>query len=774
MTPLAEIGWFRHHISALWWLGLLYRRPNQFIAELEKDRTGSLWGRFVSVFRLYLHLLPYAVLTITTGRLLFKDTGQQCLSNSASASPSWLILVLVLAMSIAGGYLAGFAGGFRTGKPRISSSEFAITFLFWPASLAIAFIEVHGISSSARDLTIGCAGGCTLGLVAGILGGACGKRFNIECIVVGVTTGATIAAVATWLGGESAHLAVVGLAYSISSVVVVTRAYYQVLFLFLSWPWPMARLYRLHPVAWDDLCGLPFPNLSGLLVAYGEREPQAVDRELARLERDCPPQRRSALRARTILIARRSAEMKGFGEIDPLLAGLCEGERGYLRQTKILRERASALAAQASRVETTTVPVLKAAEATQLCLKVREFRDQIAGFEEPLVSEFQEAARHWLKLAEQLQAQAQGLGERVTWPQVFQAGNRIEDRNREAFVRRDAVLDDLRQQLLLATGCPGILLYGRRRVGKSTVLTNLAGFLPDSVSVAFVSMQNPNLFQSLASFCQALGRAASQALPPSLRTTGAEPSTLVSLWDMLHRLNETLGKEERQLLLAIDEYENLDQKIGEGMFSTDLLSGLRESLQSHRQIIWLFAGSHAVEELVHAPWASCFVSSRTVEVGMFTSDETYVLLTDPMRHAPRALSAAAPNIHFPPESWGPRGIERIHREAGGWPHLVQLIAETLTDVVNRTGQDVVNEKLFEEALGKAIVRGDAVFVELLRKECRSSAEWEYIAGFRTKDAQPAPPEDVLGPLRRRWLLEPDGEMWRLRVPLMQRWLRVRG
>ena len=159
---------------------------------------------------------------------------------------------------------------------------------------------------------------------------------------------------------------------------------------------------------------------------------------------------------------------------------------------------------------------------------------------------------------------------------------------------------------------------------------------------------------------------------------------------------------------------------------------------------------------------------------MFTSDETFVLLTDPMRHAPRAQSTAAPNVHFSPESWGSGGIERIHREAGGWPHLVQLIAETLTDVVNRTGQGVVDDKAFEAALDKAIVRGDAVFVELLRKECRSSAEWEYLAGFRTMDSQPAPPEDVLGPLRRRWLLEPNGELWRLRVPLMQRWLRKRG
>jgi hypothetical protein len=189
--------------------------------------------------------------------------------------------------------------------------------------------------------------------------------------------------------------------------------------------------------------------------------------------------------------ARRSAAIQRFDEIDPLLAGLPEGKRGYLRQTKTLRERASALVAQSRRVDTTTVPVLKERETAELCLQVRQFRDQIAGFEEPLASEFLAAIQHWLELAEELHAQAQTRGDRAAWPQVFRAGDRIEDRGREAFVRRDTVLDDLRQQLLLATGCPGILLYGRRRVGKSTVLTNLAGFLPESVSVAFVSMQNP-------------------------------------------------------------------------------------------------------------------------------------------------------------------------------------------------------------------------------------------------------------------------------------------
>jgi HAMP domain-containing protein len=36
--------------------------------------------------------------------------------------------------------------------------------------------------------------------------------------------------------------------------------------------------------------------------------------------------------------------------------------------------------------------------------------------------------------------------------------------------------------------------------------------------------------------------------------------------------------------------------------------------------------------------------------------------------------------------WGNGGIERIHAEAGGWPHLVQLVAETVVDLLNDEGK----------------------------------------------------------------------------------------
>ncbi len=219
----------------------------------------------------------------------------------------------------------------------------------------------------------------------------------------------------------------------------------------------------------------------------------------------------------------------------------------------------------------------------------------------------------------------------------------------------------------------------------------------------------------------------------------------------------------------------LDAKIGAGVFQEDLLATVREFVQTHRRITWIFAGSHEVAELTHAPWPSYLVSARTIEVPMFRPEETRLLLTDPLQHSPLWARDDPKRPRFSPELWGADGIERIHAEAGGWPHLVQLIAETAVDLLNETAARVLDADMFERALDRAIVRGDLVLRQLLESECRTPGEWDYLCGFRRRDSQPAPSSDgIYRSLRRRRLVSEEGGMWRLRVPLMQRWLRERS
>jgi hypothetical protein len=348
------------------------------------------------------------------------------------------------------------------------------------------------------------------------------------------------------------------------------------------------------------------------------------------------------------------------------------------------------------------------------------------------------------------------------------------DRFKEAFVPRHSIFGDLEHQIMLSTGCPGLVLYGRRRMGKSTTLRNISGFLPSSVRVAVVSMQDIRAFSSIESLVGLLAEEMLKYWPDRDRSRHT-PVTLLEFRDFLEQYNQALAAENCRVLVGLDEYEYLDRKIGEGVFSHDLLALLQTSIQFHRQLTWVFAGSHEITELTHAQWSSYLVSARTIEVSPFIEAETRLLLTEPLKYSPMWPSDDPRRPRFDPASWGEGGIERIHAEAGGWPHLVQLIAETIVDLVNDEGAHQVTPGLLERALNRAIVSGDTVLRQLLQGECRLPGEWDYLSRFRRVDVQPPPNDEaVYQSLRRRLLVAEDDGQWRLRVPLMQRWLHVRG
>jgi hypothetical protein len=353
------------------------------------------------------------------------------------------------------------------------------------------------------------------------------------------------------------------------------------------------------------------------------------------------------------------------------------------------------------------------------------------------------------------------------------------------------VFGQIERQAMLATGCPGLLIYGRRRMGKSTLLRNLDGFLPGSVRVASVSMQNPNAFTSMSSLANLIAHEITAALEtPGLDVAkwdesswddsswgnGSEkgPTSLAETFQFLAKVNALLETEDRRLIFAFDEFEQFDVKIGEGAFNLDLLATIRESVQMHRQLIWVFAGSHHITELKHAPWDSYLVSLRTIEVPPFSAAETRLLLTEPLKESP-LYERSAPRPRYNAGFWGEGGIDWIHAQTAGWPHLVQLLAGTAVDLVNDANVAALDHALLQKAAERSIVDGDTVLRQLMRGESELPGEWDYLVGFRKKDEQQPPQhEAVFQSLRHRQLITEEDDMWQLRVPLMQRWLRERG
>jgi len=328
-------------------------------------------------------------------------------------------------------------------------------------------------------------------------------------------------------------------------------------------------------------------------------------------------------RAQTRLVARQSGRESNLSQLGKILLGLPEGDKGFLKWTGKIILSTQDISDLQDRLSTQLRPFLREPTAALLVEKLKNLHSQIAGYPEPLASEFRPAVANWLKIAESQHENLLRLVNQNPNHQVFRAGDPV-DRGQEAFVPRDDVLEELDQQLTLATGCPGLIIYGRRRTGKSTLLNNLAGFIPETIRVARVSMQNPELFTSqamlLERIAQELLKVCPDATPSAVNavelatavgrnkpapagvsgkltgqmpeTVGARPysglhpslnsmalpsavARLPEFFALLTACNEALKSSGQRLLLAIDEYENIDEKIGLGVFDEDWLATLR-------------------------------------------------------------------------------------------------------------------------------------------------------------------------------------------------------
>ena len=87
----------------------------------------------------------------------------------------------------------------------------------------------------------------------------------------------------------------------------------------------------------------------------------------------------------------------------------------------------------------------------------------------------------------------------------------------------------------------------------------------------------------------------------------------------------------------------------------------------------------------------------------------------------------------------------------------------------------MNAEMLATAAGRAVVSGDTVLRQLVHGETQSDQEAAYFAGFRRLDQQPPPADDAtMQSMRHRQIIVEETGTWRLKVPLMQQWLRSRG
>ena len=374
--PLADLRFGpRSHASAIWWLGLLYRRPLRFkevLAELPKRQQKVAAGE------LLFHILPYLLVVSVVGRGLLIWVGDVPRPAAGSFFLELFSVVRGAAVGIAFGIVAGAGGIVIAGNVRgnvrgttldiigamagtitlgianeiafgipggiMGGIAFAIIFggalgiaagiifdyaiarkIAYAVAVGIALMIALGIVAGtsgwiagqiASGIPVGIGGGITFGIALGIavviaeatvgeIAGGIVFGYGIAYgIVFWIIALGTLVGIAFGIAGGIAYGIAGGIVAGIASGIARLRVYYHPVHLWFVWPAIHGRWYPRHPVAWDDLCGLPFPGLGRLLVAYAEVAPEGAKAEIERLIDTYPSQRHQALIARTILLAR--------------------------------------------------------------------------------------------------------------------------------------------------------------------------------------------------------------------------------------------------------------------------------------------------------------------------------------------------------------------------------------------------------------------------------------------------------------------------------------
>ncbi len=334
------------------------------------------------------------------------------------------------------------------------------------------------------------------------------------------------------------------------------------------------------------------------------------------------------------------------------------------------------------------------------------------------------------------------------------------------------------EQLLLDRRRPPLLLYGQRRMGKTSLLNNLGRLLPSTITPLFVDLQGPaSQAQNDAGFLYNVARGMVMSAerqrgvilpPPVYEELAADPYTRFDEW--LDRVEKALGS--ATALLALDEFEVLDNAIGRGRFEAENVMGmLRHIIQHRAQFKVLLAGSHPLDEFKR--WASYLINVQVVHIGYLKEEETRQLVTQPVKNFALRYAEDA--------------VERVWTLTRGHPALTQLLCYEIVTLKNEqppAARRMARREDVDAAVPEALSHGSFFFADIesnqvdaagvaVLRQIAAQGEGACVTPATLSAPAPGELETILKKLAQRELIEAlesnGGAGYRFNVELIRRW-----
>jgi hypothetical protein len=256
-------------------------------------------------------------------------------------------------------------------------------------------------------------------------------------------------------------------------------------------------------------------------------------------------------------------------------------------------------------------------------------------------------------------------------PNSYAPGTPIQDRN--MFYGRQSDLEFLRENLTYVSANMIVVLYGQRRSGKSSLLYQLFNTPAlDNHIAAYIDMQHESLGISTSKFLRDLALSIYKSLrrkginihQPSSKDFIEEPTFAFDLF--LDDVECVLH--ERKLVILIDEFEILEQKVTEKALDREIFEYLRSLMQHRRRISFLLSGTNTIEQLTAGYWSVFFNIARHHRLTKLSEEAATQLITEPVKGY---------------LEYDPFAIQKIRHLTADQPYLIQLICRSLIEHCNR-------------------------------------------------------------------------------------------
>ncbi|MFB2976954.1 ATP-binding protein [Microseira sp. BLCC-F43] len=245
------------------------------------------------------------------------------------------------------------------------------------------------------------------------------------------------------------------------------------------------------------------------------------------------------------------------------------------------------------------------------------------------------------------------------------------------FVGREDIIRQLEELWIMSHSLQSVVIYGHRRMGKTSILLNITNRLGSGVKVAYVNLlrlgDSPQgVGEVLMAISDEISVAVNLPPPPDDNLLNLPYRTFERY---LKQVVETLHVTSLQgLIIALDEFEKIEELIETGKIPPDFMGFLRGLVQMSTKIAFAFAGLHALEEMTADYFQPFFASVIPIAVGCQNRAATRQILANP---DPDFL------LDYTPES-----LDLIYDLTAGQPYLVQLVGFQL---VRR-----YNDQVFEQ------------------------------------------------------------------------------